>query len=98
MDDKSPQHKANHEILYFDELTSQNERIAPGTVLDESHIKSIGREQFDRLVEKGAIKKIEPKVVKTNTGPSIEHTKVHERANAPKAVDNGSNAGDGFKN
>lgn len=97
MDDKSPQHKANHEILYFDELTSQNERIAPGTVLDESHIKSIGREQFDRLVEKGAIKKIEPKVAKAGTGPSIEHTKVHGGANAPKVVNNGSNAGDGFE-
>lgn len=97
MDDKSPQHKAIHEILHYDELTGQNERIAPGTELDESHVKSLGQEQFDRFVEKGAIKKIEQKVPKAGTGPSIEHTKVHERANAPKVVNNGSNAGDGFE-
>ena len=51
---------AEHEILYKDSLTKQMERIAPGTVLNKSHLKELGDEKLPKALDLYATEDVAP--------------------------------------
>ena len=89
------EHKAVHEIIYQDELGS-SARISAGTVLTDEHRKALG-DQFDSLVERGAIKGSKLRVNKQALEGTVGAGPSGALTSDPDARDpDGKGYGDGF--